>query len=152
MENKIYPAIFHTADEGGFWVEFPDIPGCLTQGATLEEAFNMASDALFVFLETLEEFPTASDITAIKCEESDRVLLVKPVLYVGETLTSVAQEIEKGLKEKQFSKNQAAQILGVDRSYLTHIVKGDKTPAPEMAKRIALLLGFDWRIFYSNNV
>ena len=40
--------------------------------------------------------------------------------------------------------------LDIDRSYMTHIVNGRKKPSPEMAKRIGLLLGFDWRIFYAD--
>ena len=46
MEKIIYPAIFHRGEDGGYWVEFPDLPGCLTEGDTLEEAFLMAGDAL----------------------------------------------------------------------------------------------------------
>jgi predicted RNase H-like HicB family nuclease len=30
-------AIIHPAEEGGFWAEVPALPGCLTQGETLEE-------------------------------------------------------------------------------------------------------------------
>ena len=30
MEKLFYPAIFHEAEEGGFWVSFPDLPECLT--------------------------------------------------------------------------------------------------------------------------
>ena len=30
-------AIVHKAEEGGFWAEVPTIPGCATQGETLEE-------------------------------------------------------------------------------------------------------------------
>lgn len=26
MEKLFYPAIFHTAEEGGFWITFPDLP------------------------------------------------------------------------------------------------------------------------------
>lgn len=29
--------IVHRAEEGGFWAEVPSIPGCATQGETLEE-------------------------------------------------------------------------------------------------------------------
>ena len=29
--------IVHPAEEGGFWAEVPGIPGCATQGETLEE-------------------------------------------------------------------------------------------------------------------
>jgi predicted RNase H-like HicB family nuclease len=30
-------AIIHAAEEGGYWAEVPDLPGCFTQGETLEE-------------------------------------------------------------------------------------------------------------------
>ena len=29
--------IVHKAEEGGFWAEVPSIPGCATQGETIEE-------------------------------------------------------------------------------------------------------------------
>ena len=29
--------IVHKAEEGGFWAEVPSIPGCATQGDTMEE-------------------------------------------------------------------------------------------------------------------
>ena len=29
--------IVHKADEGGFWAEVPSIPGCASQGETMEE-------------------------------------------------------------------------------------------------------------------
>jgi predicted RNase H-like HicB family nuclease len=29
--------IIHKAEEGGFWAEVPALPGCATQGETLEE-------------------------------------------------------------------------------------------------------------------
>jgi predicted RNase H-like HicB family nuclease len=35
-------AIVHKAAEGGFWAEVPSIPGCATQGETMEELrFNL---------------------------------------------------------------------------------------------------------------
>ncbi len=30
-------AVVHEAEEGGYWAEVPAIPGCATQGETLEE-------------------------------------------------------------------------------------------------------------------
>jgi len=30
-------AIVHRAEEGGYWAEVPTIPGCATQGETMEE-------------------------------------------------------------------------------------------------------------------
>jgi len=29
--------VVHPAEEGGFWAEVPAIPGCATQGETMEE-------------------------------------------------------------------------------------------------------------------
>lgn len=64
MEKLFYPAVFHTAEEGGYWVEFPDIPECLTEGDTLEKAYDMATDALGLALterlKSKEELPDAS--------------------------------------------------------------------------------------------
>lgn len=40
-----YPVIVTAAPEGGYVIEFPDLPGCLTQGETLVEAAQMAEDA-----------------------------------------------------------------------------------------------------------
>jgi predicted RNase H-like HicB family nuclease len=30
-------AIVHDAEEGGYWAEVPALPGCMTQGETMEE-------------------------------------------------------------------------------------------------------------------
>jgi len=30
-------AIIHEAEEGGFWAEVPALPGCVTQGESLQE-------------------------------------------------------------------------------------------------------------------
>ena len=56
MKDKyIYPAIFHVAEEGGYWIEFPDLPMANTQGEDLEDALFMAKDCLGVYLSYLEE-------------------------------------------------------------------------------------------------
>ena len=46
MTKYFYPAIFHKAEEGGFWISFPDFPECLTEGDDLSQAYEMAADAL----------------------------------------------------------------------------------------------------------
>ncbi len=38
MNKLFYPAIFHVAEEGGFWITFPDLPECMTQGDNMQEA------------------------------------------------------------------------------------------------------------------
>ena len=52
MSKVYYPAVFHVAeDTGGYWVEFPDLPGCLTNGATIEKAYEMSKEALGLYLD-----------------------------------------------------------------------------------------------------
>ena len=46
MNSCFYPAIFHKADEGGYWISFPDFPECFTQGESVEEAYAMAVEAI----------------------------------------------------------------------------------------------------------
>lgn len=51
----IYPAIFTKEEDGGYLVEFPDLPECYTDGDTLAEAFENAEDALALMMWALEE-------------------------------------------------------------------------------------------------
>ncbi len=79
MKKLFYPALFHKAEEGGFWVSFPDIPECLTQGDDMAQAYEMSVDALGLALVCREEegqpLPTASDPTKI-IPEPDSFLAV----------------------------------------------------------------------------
>ena len=76
---KVYPAIF-LKEETGYSVSFPDLDGCLTEGDTLEEAVEMAQEALGLYLVSLEErsisFPVPSDIYLIEYSEKEFVSLV----------------------------------------------------------------------------
>ena len=71
MNDKFfYPALFHKEDDGGFWVSFPDIPECLTQGTDMSQAYEMAVDALGLALadrikENNVPVPTSIDFLVI---------------------------------------------------------------------------------------
>ena len=47
-------AIIHEAEEGGFWAEVPALPGCMTQGETLEEIESNLREAVEAWLEAGE--------------------------------------------------------------------------------------------------
>jgi predicted RNase H-like HicB family nuclease len=47
--------VFHKEDEGGFWVEVPSLPGCLSQGDTLEEAKKNIKDAIELWFKVTED-------------------------------------------------------------------------------------------------
>lgn len=50
-----FTAIFEPAEEGGFVVHMPSLPGCHTQGDTFEEAEIMAKDAIELYLKTAKD-------------------------------------------------------------------------------------------------
>ncbi len=39
-------AIIHLAEEGGYWAEVPALPGCVTEGDTIEEVVANLQDAI----------------------------------------------------------------------------------------------------------
>jgi len=44
-------AIIHPAEEGGYWAEVPALPGCITEGDTIEEVMINLKDAIQGWLE-----------------------------------------------------------------------------------------------------
>ncbi len=79
-KRLFYPAVFHSADEGGYTVTFPDLPGCITEGDTVEEAYEMAMDALGLYIiDDLnnDNVIPASEPTDIIVEEDDRIILIE---------------------------------------------------------------------------
>jgi predicted RNase H-like HicB family nuclease len=59
-------AIIHEAEEGGYWAEVPALPGCVTQGDTVEEVTTNLREAIEGWLSV--EAPEG-DVT-----QSDRVI------------------------------------------------------------------------------
>jgi predicted RNase H-like HicB family nuclease len=39
-------AIIHKAEEGGYWAEVPALPGCVSQGETMEEVTRNIREAI----------------------------------------------------------------------------------------------------------
>jgi predicted RNase H-like HicB family nuclease len=44
-------AIIHKAEEGGYWAEVPALPGCVTQGETMDEVRTNLKEAVESWLE-----------------------------------------------------------------------------------------------------
>jgi predicted RNase H-like HicB family nuclease len=58
--------VVHEADEGGYWAEVPAIPGCATQGDTMEELLHNLREAI--------EGCLSVDVAEPKAGETGRVL------------------------------------------------------------------------------
>jgi len=55
MKQLNYTLIIKPEPEGGFTVTVPALPGCVTYGATVEEAKSMATDAIGAYLTSLRK-------------------------------------------------------------------------------------------------
>ena len=78
MKQYSYTAVYEHAEEGGFVVTFPAIPGLATQGETLEEARTMAADCLRAYLESLEKDGEAPPFEALEMPVTERVTVAIP--------------------------------------------------------------------------
>ena len=52
--QRTYRVLLTPEAEGGFSVAVPALPGCFTQGETVEEAMEMAKEAISLYVESLE--------------------------------------------------------------------------------------------------
>lgn len=55
MDKYIFPAVFDPCEKGGYCITFPDLPGIVTEGDTVEEAYAMAKEALELHLWGMED-------------------------------------------------------------------------------------------------
>ncbi|MEQ8252387.1 type II toxin-antitoxin system HicB family antitoxin [Oceanibaculum nanhaiense] len=71
-----YIALIHKEAGSDFGVSFPDFPGCISAGGTLEEARAMAEEALALhiegMLEDMQELPAPSSLDAIMADPENR--------------------------------------------------------------------------------
>lgn len=123
MNKYIYPALFELGEDRGYTVTFPDIPGCITEGLTIEQAFQMAKEALELYMYNIEddgeEIPVPSLPSDIKIPEKNAfVSLVEawmpPVRdemenrAVKKTLT-IPKWLNDAAEEKQVNFSQVLQ-------------------------------------------
>ena len=50
-----YTVVLHDAEEGGFWVDVPALPGCYSQGESVEESLSNVREAIELYLDTLKD-------------------------------------------------------------------------------------------------
>ena len=50
-----YTVTLHDAEEGGFWVDVPALPGCYSQGESVKESLRNVREAIELYLTTLKD-------------------------------------------------------------------------------------------------
>jgi predicted RNase H-like HicB family nuclease len=71
-----YIALIHKDADSDYGVSFPDFPGCITAGSTLDEARAMAAEALAFHIEGMREdgqgIPSPSSLAEVMKERANR--------------------------------------------------------------------------------
>ena len=103
-----YVSLIHR-DEAGFGISFPDFPGCVSVGDTVDEAVRHGSQALAFHVEGLlddgEAIPSPRSIDAIKADpgladwQRDADLVLIPLLLDRGSSRRVNISLDRGLLE-----------------------------------------------------
>jgi antitoxin HicB len=132
MNRFQYAVLLSPADEGGYVVTCRDLPELITQGESVEEALEQASDAMDeVFATYLTEgldFPEPS-----KARRREHMVAPPP-----ETVAKAALYV--AMRQAGISKVQLAKRLGVDEKEVRRLLDphyGSKLP--RIAKAISVL-------------
>ena len=96
-----YKYTLYPAEEGGYVIEIPDLPGCISQGETVEEAVAMIEDAKRGWIETaLEQGINITEPTAMVSAD-----------YSGKFNVRVPKSLHKALVEKAKTENVSLNQL-----------------------------------------
>jgi len=108
-----YPAKIRP-DTVGYYVTFRDIPEALTAGDTVEEAKEMAADALLVSMDFY--FEDRRPVPPPSAPEPDEVLIALPA-----SVTAKIYVLNEMLAQ-QVSQTELARRLGIRKQEMTRIV------------------------------
>lgn len=118
MKKLFYPALFHKAEEDSFWVSFPDLPECLTEGGNMDQAYEMAVEALGLALTSREEekdpIPLPSSPDAIAVEPDSFIVVVEFDMIAYKKRTN-PKAVKKTLSIPEWL-NEEATAMGVNFS------------------------------------
>ncbi len=101
-----YPARFEREDDGGYFVRFLDLPGCVTEGETLEEAKTMAKEALTGWLESV--YSRELHIPDATKAMEDDVHYISPEPEIAIPIMIRKLRTDQGLSQKQI-----AEAIGI---------------------------------------
>jgi antitoxin HicB len=126
-----YPAkIKYDKNDNCYIVEFPDLPGCLTYGETIEAAQEMAVEALSGYLESIDlrklDIPTPSKL------KGKNIYYIAPEAKTAFAIWMKLTRIKKGLTQKK-----AAELLGINfQSYQKYENPKQANPTLTTLKKI----------------
>jgi antitoxin HicB len=103
-----YPVTFYPDPDGGYVAEIKDLPGCMTQGETADEAMSNIEEARSLWIETAYEHGDEIPLPSTETQYSGRVLLRMP--------RSLHQQLTDNAEKEGVSLNQYIVALLSERN------------------------------------
>ncbi len=135
-----YPATL-TKEDDGFIVTFRDIPEALTQGDTIEEAIEMAEDALLMAMDFY--FEDNRIVPPPSARQEGEVLISLPVSVATKVL------LLNTLLEEHVSQVELAKRMGIRPQQVTRIVNLEHTTKIDTVAQAFKALGKELNIAIS---
>jgi len=136
-----YPSkIKYLPEDKSYLVEFPDLPGCLTEGDSLENAKRNAKEALTGYLASLFErnlkIPSPSDL------KGKNVFHIEP-----EPEVAVPIILRKLRESKRLTQSDIAKVLGISYQAYQRLEKpGKSNPTIKTLERLARVFDKNLRL------
>ena len=130
-----------TKQRGGeYLVEFPELPGCLTEGATLAKALRNAREALSGWL--FVAIKHGDDVPASRVRRGRTFHRVVPELDVRIPLAILSARKRRGLTQQQ-----AANALGISQqAYRKLEIPGKSNPTLKTLARLSAVVGLNLEV------
>lgn len=96
--DQKYPVTLYPDHDGGYVAEIKDLPGCMTQGETAEEALAEVEDVRILWIETAYEYGDNIPLPSTETQYSGKTLLRMP--------RSLHQKLAEGAEREGVSLNQ----------------------------------------------
>jgi len=130
--TSVYPITVYSAPEGGYVAEIEDLPGCITEGETLEEVFQRIEDTRRAWIEV--QYEDGAEIPLPRTEQQ----------YSGKFLVRIPKALHRQLAEQAkregVSLNQYVEAMLATRATL-------KDVSDQMAERLTTLATMQLGVF-----
>ncbi len=87
-----YPVTFYPDEEGGYVAEIKEIPGCITQGETMDETFSNIEEARHLWIKTAYEYGDEIPLPSTETGYSSKLLVRMPRTLHQRLSESAARE------------------------------------------------------------
>jgi antitoxin HicB len=123
--NLKYPVTIITAEEGGYVADVEDLPGCFSQGETLEETYTNIEEARHLWIEVAYE--DGQDIPEPRSEEEySGKFIIRATKSLHRKLDQMAKR--EGVSLNQYLVTTLAHSIGMEEAGKT---KARKRAAPK---------------------